>query len=46
MTNDIVGAKTFGLDTCYYNGKRKVKTDDMHVDYEIYSISELLKILL
>lgn len=46
MTNDIIGAKEMGMDVCYYNIMKKEKKNDINVDYEIHSISELTEILL
>lgn len=46
MTNDIIGAKEAGMDVCYYNIKKKIIAQDIVVDYEIHSISELMELLL
>lgn len=46
LTNDILGAKTAGMDVCFYNLKKKVLPKDLLINYEINSIQELEKILL
>lgn len=46
MTNDIRGASAVGMDTCYYNPRRKELPDDIEVQYEIHEIGELLDILI
>ena len=46
MTNDIRGAAAIGMDTCYYNPRRKEIPDDVNVQYEICGIGELLDILI
>jgi len=46
MTNDIRGASAVGMDTCYYNPRRKEIPDDIEVQYEIHEIGELLDILI
>lgn len=46
LTNDIIGAKTAGMDVCFYNRKKKDLPKDLLIDYEINSIQELVKILL
>jgi len=45
LTNDIIGAKEVGMDVCYYNIKKREKKKDFDVNYEIFSISELVDIL-
>lgn len=46
ITNDIVGAKSIGMDVCYYNVKGKIKSENLLVDYEVNSINDLVQILL
>ena len=46
ITNDVMGAKTIGLDVCYYNPLNKVKSENVLVDYEINCIRDLVQILL
>lgn len=46
IDNDIMGAKEVGMDVCYYNIKKKEKQKDLDINYEIHSITELIKILL
>ena len=46
ITNDIVGAKSIGMDVCYYNVKGKIKPENLSVDYEVNSINDLIQILL
>jgi len=46
LTNDIRGAAAVGMNTCYYNPRRKEIPDDVNVQYEICGIGELLDILI
>lgn len=46
LTNDILGAKTAGMDVCYYNRKKKAVPDGVAVTYEIQHINELAEILM
>ena len=46
ITNDVVGAKSIGMDVCYYNVKGKIKPENLSVDYEVNSINDLVQILL
>lgn len=46
MTNDIIGASSLGMDTCYYNPRGKDIPDDIKVQYEIRKIGELLEMLI
>ena len=46
ITNDIIGAKSIGMDVCYYNPKGKEKPENVLVDYEVNSIHDLIQILL
>ena len=46
ITNDIIGAKSIGMDVCYYNVKGKIKPENLSVDYEVNSINDLVQILL
>ena len=45
LTNDILGAKTVGMDVCYYNRKKKAVPDGVMVTYEIQQIKELITML-
>ncbi len=45
LTSDILGGKNAGIKTCLYNPKRKTGREDIVPDYEIYELSELIKIL-
>ena len=46
ITNDIVGAKSIGMNVCYYNVKGKTKPENLLVDYEVNSINNLVQIFL
>lgn len=46
LVNDMIGAKSVGMDVCFYNRKKKDFPKDLMIDYEINSIQELMKILL
>lgn len=46
ISNDILGAKSVGMDVCFYNVKGKAKPNDIAIDYEITTINNLSKILL
>jgi HAD superfamily hydrolase (TIGR01509 family) len=44
---DVVGAMNAGMKACWFNADgNKVREGDMHPDYEIAQLSELLEILL
>lgn len=45
ITNDMEGAKTAGMDVCYYNVKGKRKPENVSVDYEVNSIHDLVQML-
>lgn len=45
LSNDIVGAKSAGLFTCWYNHKRKPSPEGMYADYAIENIGEINGIL-
>lgn len=46
LTSDIAGGINAGIDTCWFNYKRKSIPSDMKIDYIINDLSELEKILL
>ncbi len=46
ISNDILGAKSIGMDVCFYNPKKKGKPNDIMIDYEINNIHALLQILI
>ena len=46
IINDIAGAKSIGMDVCYYNVKGKIKPKNLLVNYEVNSIHDLVQILL
>lgn len=41
----MAGAKTVGMDVCYYDATGKRKPENVLVDYEIKSIQDLIQIL-
>ena len=45
IANDIIGAKSAGMDVCFYNARQKAVPADVVVDYEIRSMRELIDIL-
>ena len=45
ITNDMIGAKSAGMDVCFYNTRQKVVPVEVVVDYEIRKIRELIDIL-
>lgn len=44
IANDMIGAKSVGMDVCYYNAIGKRKPENVLVDYEIKSIHDLIQI--
>ena len=46
ITNDVMGAKTMGMDACYYNPQNKRKPENVLVDYEVNSIHDIVQMLL
>ncbi len=46
LTSDIQGGNNSGIKTCWFNPKKKEKTDNFKVDFEIQSLEEILDILL
>ncbi len=46
ITNDIIGAKSVGMDVCFYNIKSKDKPESICIDYEIDGIEKLKQFLL
>ena len=45
LRSDVVGAKTVGIDACWFNPQRRENTLGVQVDYEISDLSELKTIL-
>lgn len=45
LTSDIKGGNNYGLDTCWYDPKRKEPTDVAHPTYIAYSYDEVCKII-
>lgn len=45
LTNDIVGAKSVGMDVCFYNIRKKDIPEYVSVDYEINELKSLLCLL-
>ena len=45
LTSDIRGGNNAGIKTCWFNPKGKVNDKNVHVDYEISSLYQLLEII-
>ena len=45
LTTDIKGANNAGLPCCWYNPTQKEPPSDLHIDYEIRDLRELLEIV-
>ena len=45
LSSDIRGANNYGLPCCWYNPKGQPRPDDLHIDYEITDLRELLYIV-
>lgn len=45
LTSDILGGKSAGIKTCWFNFKRIPKTKHVNCDFEIHSFEELKEIL-
>ena len=45
LTTDIKGANNAGLPCCWYNPTQKERPADLHIDYEIRDLRELLEIV-
>lgn len=45
ISADILGGKNSGIDTCWYNPKRKVKRLNIEPTYEIESLKEVIDIV-
>lgn len=45
LTSDIQGGNNFGIDTCWFNPKRKTNQTDIQPTYEINSWAQLLEIV-
>jgi len=45
LTSDIKGGNDYGIDTCWFNPKRKPCDQDVRITYEIHHLSELLTIV-
>ena len=46
LTSDILAANRAGIDACWYNPKGKALPEDMHAEYEIRNILDLIPIVL
>ena len=46
LTSDIKGGINFGLDTCWFNPKRKARPSDMNIMYEIERLDEIFNIVM
>lgn len=46
LTSDIKGGINFGLDTCWFNPKRKDRPSDMNITYEIERLDEIFNIVM
>ena len=40
IANDIIGAKSAGMNVCFYNSRQKAVPADVVIDYEIRSMRE------
>ncbi len=45
LSSDISGGHDYGIDTCWYNPKRKVSTLDLKPTYEIQELAQLQQIV-
>lgn len=45
LTSDIKGGNNVGILTCFYNPKHKEKKTNVHIDYEIDDLNEVLIII-
>jgi len=45
LTSDIQGGLNYGIDTCWYNPKRKLNRTSIIPTYEIHHLNELLQLL-
>lgn len=45
LTSDIQGGINYGIDTCWYNPKKKASISHVNADYTIQSLEELWQIL-
>lgn len=44
IKNDIVGANSMGIDTCWFNPTNKVNKNNVCITFEIQNIKELLSL--
>lgn len=42
LINDVQGAQTYGIDTCWINRKQKINKSSIKPTYEIYNLNSLL----
>ena len=45
LSSDILGGNNYGLDTCWYNPKKKLANSGVVAKYEIKGLEELWKIV-
>lgn len=45
LSSDIKGGNNFNIKTCWYNPKHKNRSGNIHVDYEIHDLLDLLPIV-
>lgn len=45
LSSDVVGAKTVGMDCCWFNPKKTINVGSVRPDYEITHLRELLTLL-
>ncbi len=45
LTSDMLGGVNFGIDTCWYNPNSLENTKNIPINYEIKTLSEVMKIL-
>jgi len=45
LTSDIKGGNDYGIDTCWFNPRRKPCHQDVRITYEIHHLSELMSIV-
>lgn len=42
LTSDIIGGYSYGMKTCYYNKKNKKNDNDLHIDFEVKKLNEII----
>ena len=45
LFSDVYGGHSAGISTCWFNPQKQARFNDIHPDYEIHSLEELLPIL-